>query len=181
MMRAITSDHADFAERAARVERNLAGSRQLLWVGMDEVYSMPRRERKLQVTGLRALAQNAMYPISMVAAVLLGMVSHCIGQIARFHVQGMPNLNANPDIDMLGQVILGIVIAIALGYVFGLQSKSFTTLKSTGAVLGVLFMHNAVHLFPGLFANATSAMWVNQIVSHTQPYSMLWRGISFVF
>ena len=104
-----------------------------------------------------------------------------IGQVGRYHVQGLPDLNANPDIETLIQIIVGTAIAIALGYVFGLQSKNFMTLKSTGAVIGVLFLHNAVHLCPKLFAALTSPMWVNQVVSHTQVGSMLWRGISFVF
>lgn len=181
MMQAISANHSDFAARAARVQKNIDGARQLLWVGVDEVYSMPRRERKVRVTGLRAFVGNALYPVSMVAAVVLGAVSHAIGQVARFHVAGMPDQKANPDIETLIQIILGIGIAMALGYVFRLQSKSFTTLKSTGAVLGVLFMHNAVHLYPKAFAAVTSPMWVNQVVSHTQPHSMLWRGISFVF
>lgn len=180
-MEAISANHSDFAARVARVKTNTAEARQLLFVGVDEIYSMPRRERKAYVSGFRAVLRNAMYPVSMVAAVLLGVASHCIGQIARYHVQGLPDLKANPDIETLGQVILGIVISIALGYVFRLQSKSFATLKSTGAVIGVLFMHNAVHLYPKAFAVVTSGLWVNQVVSHTQPHSMLWRGISFVF
>lgn len=177
----ISANHADFAARAARVEKNIAGARQLLWVGLDEVYSLPRRERKPRVTGLRAVVQNALYPFSMVAAVVLGFVSHGIGQVARYHVQGLPDLNANLDIESLVQMILGIMIAMALGYVFRLQSKSFMTLKSTGVILGVLLFHNAVHLFPEAFSAVTSPMWVNQIVSHTQAHSLLWRGISFVF
>ena len=177
----ISSNHVDFAARLARVEENIASARQLLWVGVDEVYSMPRRARKVRVTGLRGLVQNAIYPLSMMAAVVLGAVSHGIGQIARFHVQGLPDLHGNPDIETLGQVTLGIVISMALGYVFKLQSKSFMTLKSAGAVIGMLFMHNAVHLYPKAFAVMTSAMWVNQVVSQTRPHSMLWRGISFVF
>ena len=180
-MSALTPNHSDFLARAARVEKNIAGARQLLWVGVDEVYSMPRRERKAHVTGFGALVQNAAYPVSTLAAVILGAVSHAIGQIGRYHVQGLSNQAANPDIETLAQIILGIVIAMALGYVFRLHSKSFTTLKSMGVVLGVLFMHNAVHLYPKVFAVLTSPMWVNQVVSQTEAHSMLWRGISFVF
>ena len=180
-MEVISANQSDFAARVARIEKNISGARQLLFVGVDEVYSMPRRERKMRVSGFRAVLNNALYPVSMVAAVVLGVVSHCIGQIARYHVQGLPDLKANPDIETLGQVLLGIVISIGLGYVFRLQSRSYTTLKSAGAVIGVLFMHNAVHLYPKAFAVMTSALWVNQVVSHTQPHSMLWRGISFVF
>jgi hypothetical protein len=177
----VSANHADFAARIARVEKNIAGAKQLLWVGMDEVYAMPRRERKPRATGARAAFLNAMYPLSMVAAVALGAVSHGLGQVARYHVQGMPDPKANPDIETLVQVILGIVISIALGYVFRLQSKSFMTLKSTGVVFGVLFFHNAVHLYPKAFSVVTSPMWVNYVVTHTQPHSMMWRGISFVF
>ena len=180
-MQALSSNQADFADRLARIEQNIADARQLLWVGVDEVYSLPLRVRKARVTGFQALLQNAMYPLAMVAAVVLGAVSHCIGQIVRFRVQGLPDLNANPDIEMLGQVILGIAISMILGYVFRLHSRSFMSLKSTGVVFGVLFMHNAVHLYPAVFARLTSAMWTNQVISHTQPHSMLWRGISFVF
>ena len=180
-MPAISQNHSDFAARVARVEQNIADARQLLWVGVDEVYSVPRRERKARLGGIKALARNAGYPLSMVAAVTLGAVSHAIGQVGRYHVQGLPDLNANPDIETLIQIIVGTAIAIALGYVFGLQSKNFMTLKSTGAVIGVLFLHNAVHLCPKLFAALTSPMWVNQVVSHTRVGSMLWRGISFVF
>lgn len=180
-MEAISANHADFAARVGRVERNIAEARQLLWVGVDEVYAMPRRERKPRVSGFRAVVQNALYPVSIVAAVVLGAVSHGIGQVLRYHVQGLPDPKANPDIETLVQVILGIVISICLGYVCRLQSKSFMTLKSTGVVLGVLFFHNAVHLAPQAFAAVTSPMWANQVVSHTQAHSMLWRGISFVF
>ena len=180
-MNALTPNHSDFLARAARVENNIAGTRQLLWVGVDEVYAVPRRARKARVSGFRALVQNAAYPVSILAAVVLGAVSHGIGQIARYHVQGLANQAANPDIETLAQVILGIVIAMVLGYVFGLHSKSFTTLKSTGVVIGMLFLHNAVHLYPKGFAVLTSPMWVNQVVSQTEAHSMLWRGISFVF
>ncbi|MBC7479814.1 MAG: hypothetical protein H7317_17270 [Pseudorhodobacter sp.] len=180
-MGSISSNHSDFAARVARIEKNTAEARQLLFVGVDEVYSLPLRARKAHVSGLRAVLTNALYPASMVAAVVLGVVSHGIGQILRYHAQGLPELKANPDIEMLGQVILGIVIAVALGYVFRLQARSLMTLKSAGVVIGVLFLHNAVHLYPRLFAQMTSAVWVNQMVSHTLPHSMLWRGISFVF
>ena len=180
-MNALTPNHSDFRARAARVENNIAGACQLLWVGVDEVYAVPRRERKARITAFRALVQNAVYPASILAAVVLGAVSHAIGQIARYHVQGLSNQAANPDIETLAQVILGIVIAMALGFVFRLHSKSFTTLKSTGVLIGVLFLHNAVHLYPKGFAVLTSPMWVNQVVTQTEAHSMLWRGISFVF
>jgi hypothetical protein len=180
-MSAIMQNHMDFAARVSRIEMNTAASQQLLFVGVDEVYVMPRRDRKPKISGSRAFLGNLMYPVSLVAAVVLGAFSHAVGQVARYHVQGMPDLNANPDIETLVQIIVGIAISMVLGFALGLNSKAFTTLKSVGSVMGVLFGHNAVHLYPKLFAAMTSEMWVNQVVSHTKMHSMIWRGISFVF
>ncbi|MEO8242969.1 MAG: hypothetical protein ABI832_11680 [bacterium] len=179
-MTAMSQNHADFAARLARVQRNADSATQMLFVGVDEAYQMPRRERKARRSRGATLLHNILYPFSLVAAVALGTVSHGIGQVARYQVQGLPDLKANPDIEMLVQVILGISISMLLGYALRLHSKSFTTLKSTGVVIGVLFFHNAVHLYPQEFAAVTSEMWVNQLVHHTLPYSMLWRGISFI-
>lgn len=179
-MDAVSQNHLDFVARVARVKRNLASSEQLLFVGVDEVYSMPRRERKASTSRGRAMFGNLIYPMSMVAAVLLGAVSHGLGQVARFHIQGMPDLKANPDIEMLVQTVLGILILMVLGFVLGLNSKTFTTLKSVGVVVGLLTFHNAVHLWPRLFAVLTSEIWVNQVITTTKLYSVVWRGISFV-
>ena len=179
-MDAASQNHLDFVARLARVKHNLASSRQLLFVGVDEVYSMPRRDRKSKPSTGKALLGNVMYPVSMVAALALGAVSHGLGQVARFHVQGMPDLSANPDIEMLVQIMLGIVISMILGLALRLNSREFTALKSVGVVLGLLIFHNAVHLWPRHFAALTSELWVNQIVSHTKPFSIVWRGISFL-
>ncbi len=179
-MQAISQNHSDFAARLARIERNIASSTQLLFVGVDEVYQMPRRDRKPKPSRGMVLIGNILYPVSMTAAVALGAVSHAVGQVARYHVQGMPNLKANPDVESLVQIVVGIVISMLLGYFLGLNSRAFTTLKSTGVVLGALFIHNAVHLYPKFFAMVTSEIWVNQIVSHTKLYSILWRGICFM-
>ena len=179
-MNAISQNHMEFAARIARIERNVASSRQLLFVGVDEVYSMPRRDRKPKPSRGKAFLGNLMYPVSLVAAVALGAVSHGLGQIARFHIQGMPDRAANPDIEMLVQITLGIFISVVLGLVLRLNSKAFLTLKSVGVVLGLLLFHNAVHLWPRHFVQATSEIWVNQIVSQTKLYSVVWRGISFM-
>ena len=178
-MSTISQGHSDFAARIARIESGAATYRQLLFVGIDEVYQLPLRVRKIKESPVKALFRNAMYPVSMALALVLGAVSHGLGQVARYHLQGMPNLNANPDIEILGQIVIGFSIAMVLGSLIGLRSRALTTLKSTGAALGVLLFHNAVQLYPEIFTVLTSKIWVNQIVSHTEVYSILWRGISF--
>lgn len=179
-MNAISQNHMDFAARVARIETAIANSTQMLFVGVDEAYVMPRRDRKVKRSPSRAFIGNLLYPVSLVAAVVLGAVAHGLGQVVRFHVQGLPDLHANPDIETLVQIILGIVIAMVIGTALGLNAKAFMTLKSVGVVVGVLFGHNAVHLWPKLFAALTSEMWVSQVVTQSKLFTLMWRGISFV-
>ena len=172
--------HHIFAQRVARINAAASSAKQLLFVGVDEVYSVPIKPRQVAASPIRALLGNLMYPVSLVMAVAVGVVSHGIGMVIRYQVQGLPDLNGNPDIEMVEQIVLGFSIAMVLGYVLGLRSNSLTSLKSAGAALGVLFFHNAVHMFPQVFAMLTSELWVNQMITHTHPHSILWRGISFM-
>jgi hypothetical protein len=179
-MDAMTENHLDFAARIARIEKGVSSATQLLYVGVDEVYAMPRRDRRPKPSQGKVLITNVLYPVSLVAAVILGAVSHGIGQVARFYVSGVPDLKANPDVEMLVQIILGVAISMVLGFALGLNSRAFTTLKSIGVICGMLFFHNAVHIWPRHFAALTSELWVNQMVTHTKEFSLMWRGITFL-
>ena len=124
-MNAISQNHSDFADRVARIEQQSAASVQLLFVGVDEVYVMPRGNRKPRASRGQLVFGNLLYPLSIVSAVILGAVSHMIGQVMRFHIQGLPDLKANPDIETLVQICVGIAISVVLGYGMGLGSKAF--------------------------------------------------------
>jgi len=180
-LEAISQNHLDFAARIVRIEQGMAASTQMLFVGVDEAYVMPRRERKPRPSRGRVLVGNLMYPVSLVAAVLLGAVSHGVGQVVRFHAQGLPDLKADPDIETLVQIMLGVAIALVAGWMLRLNCRASVTLQSVGAVLGVLFGHNAVHLWPKPFAALTSEMWVDQLVAQTGFQSLMWRGTGFMF
>ena len=177
----VAQGQAEFAERIARINSGAAASKQLLFVGVDEVYKMPLRVRVIKERGVVVLFRNAMYPISLFMAVGLGAVSQGLGQIARYHMTGAAAMIYNPDVEMLVQAIVGFAIAMVIGAFIGLRSNTFTPLKLAGSVLGVMFLHNAVHMFPAFFAMLASKLWVSQIVSHTTAHSVLWRGICFPF
>lgn len=175
-----TDNLLDFAARVQRIEAMRASAQQLIHVGADEAYLMPRRDKRAVPSSGRVLLTNLMYPVSMVMAVAMGVAGHAAGQIARFHLQGMQDPGANPDVEMLVQIAVGLGLSMAFGYVLQLKGHTFTTLKSLGVVIGLLFFHNAVHLWPKVFAGLTSEIWVNQILSQTKPYSLMWRGITFL-
>ena len=180
MMHATPDTHYDFSLRLKRIEASAKARTQRLFVGEDESYLVPRRTFVVQQSGMAGMLGNAAYPISMVLAVLLGIAAHASGMVMRFYVQGLINWKANPDLEMLEQLVLGYALAMVFGYLLGLRSSTLTPLKSLGAALGVLFFHNAVHLYPQGFARLTSELWVSQMLAHTHAHSMLWRGISFV-
>ncbi len=169
----------EFSERISRIAKHANSGKQLLFVGVDEVYAMPRRDRKAKRSTIGTMVGNILSPFVMIAALSLGALSQAIGQVARFHVLGLLDLNANPDVDMAVQFILGMGISMLLGYVLLLNSRGLTVVKALGVCIGVLGYHNAVHLWPQEFAKVTSDLWVNQILSHTQMYSIVWRGIGY--
>jgi cytochrome bd-type quinol oxidase subunit 2 len=120
---------------------------------------------------------NFAYPLSLVLSLAFGAAAHGLGMLIRFYVQGLPNWKANPDVEMMVQLLLGIVLAIVLGHLVRLRNRA---LVSVGAAIGVLFFHNAVHAWPRVFASLTSELWVTQMLAHTKAHSLLWRGISFM-
>ena len=155
--------------------------RNVLWVGTDEYFEMPARSKPRKLRGMAALIANALYPVSMLAAVGLGFASHGIVLMARYHVQGLPDPKANPDIEMAAQLFMAFALSTVLGHLLGFRARNFTLLKSVGAALGLLFFHNLVHLYPQVFDVLFSKSWVNYVTVHTHAHSMVWRGISFIF
>lgn len=155
--------------------------RNVLWVGTDEYFEIPAKSKPKRPRGIAALIANALYPVSVMAAVGLGFVSHGIVLVARYHLTGLPDASANPDIEMVAQLMMAFALSMVLGYFVGLRAKNFTSLKSIGAALGLLFFHNVVHFYPKLFDILCSKAWVNYMVTQTEAHSMIWRGISFVF
>lgn len=177
-MAAISDTHQDFSLRLKRIEATAKARTQRVFVGVDESYIVPRREWKVANTGLGTAVRNAFYPLSLVLAVLSGVVAHGIVTISRFYVEGLPDWKINRDLELGKELVLAYVLAIIASYIIGLRGNSL--LKLLGVVIGILFFHNLVHMYPEAFAKLTSNLWVSQVMAHTKAHSMLWRGISFM-
>ena len=155
--------------------------RNVLWVCTDEYFEVPVKAKTLKPRGMKALVANALHPFSVLAAVALGVASHGLVLMARYQIQGLPDPKANPDIEMLAQLVMAFALAQVLGHFVGLRDRNLTTMKSLGAAIGLLFFHNLVHMYPQMFDILCSKSWVNYVTTHTHAHSMVWRGISFVF
>jgi hypothetical protein len=177
-MNAISQGHSEFTARIARIESGAAASKQLLFVGTDEVYHVPLKVRKVQVTAGERLFRGLGVLFETGYAVILGAAAHGVALIAEFILQGVPQTPVNADADLLVQVGIGLVIATVAGALLGIRWRSLVLAKTIGVVASVLLLHNAVHLFPDVFEALTSRPWVDQILAHTRAHSILWRGVS---
>jgi hypothetical protein len=169
-----------FQKRLARLNSG-AAARNVLWVGTEEFYEIPIRPKLVRKTGALGVVKNALYPVSMLGAVAVGFICHGIVLVARYQFVGLPDPTANPDIEMVSQIVMSYSLATVLGYFVGLRGRELMPLKSLGAALGLLLFHNLVHLYPQVFDVLCSKSWVNYVVTHTKAHSLVWRGISFVF
>ena len=175
-MNAVTQNHIDFAARLARIDQYVAQSTQMLFVGVDEAYVMPRRDRKPRVSWGRALVGSVMQPFGQAAAIAIGAVAHGLGQVLRFHVQGLPETPMNPDLDMAVQVAVGFGLAFVLGYVLQVRARAMPAFLLVGVVVGLLFGHNAVQQWPNRFAAMTSDAWIQHQTAGAPMVSVAWRG-----
>ena len=177
----MTPQEAEFTARLARIEAAAGQRKATLYVGPDESYVLDRPERRRQPNGLVALLLNASYPLSMVLAFGLGFLAYAIGRYVRFHLTGVGGAPPDPDTEMLLQLGTGLAIAAVMGAADRMKAFEYLIAKSLGVVIGLLSFHNLVHLYPEEFKLLFSQIWVTKLVTTTEPFSLLWRGISFTF
>ena len=177
-MNAISQGYSEFAARIARIQSGAAASTQLSFVGTDEVYQVPLEVRRVKQSSAARLFLKIGVLFEAAYAATMGAFSVAAGKIGGFIVLGLPDPQANPDHEMMVQFVISFVIATVLGSACGMRWRSHLLWKTVGLTCGVLLFHNLVHQFPSAFEAMTSKPWVDQLIAHTQPYSLLWRGIS---
>jgi hypothetical protein len=167
----------EFAARIARIEAG-CGSKTTVYVGMDETFQLKGR-RKGPAGGQIEILRNALYPLSIVVCFALGIAANALATWLRFRLDGLPDPAADPDVNMAVQLMAGFCIAMVVAHLLRLRSGELTLAKSLGVVVGMLTLHNAVHVWPEAFKAAFSPLWVGQVIAQTEPQSLLWRGICF--
>jgi len=179
----ISSGHADFARRVARINSGAASSKRTLFVGADESYVIPVNYGKAAQPRPRPATalHNAMEPLSLVLAFAIGIAAHGLAMVARFHLAGLPRVKASPDLEMLTQFVLGFLLALICARALRMRGSAQQIARSMGVVAAVLLFHNIVHLYPEELGRVFSPLWVADMVTSTKPQSVLFRGLSFVF
>jgi hypothetical protein len=110
-------------------------------------------------------AKNAIYPLSLIGAFLLGMLSVLIGQFVRVNLIGV----GQPDQLWLAvaDLIMATMIIFSIKSMFHLPLKELVFSQTIGVVLMFLTLHNFVLLAPFPFAVLMSPEWVQLIQDGT--------------
>lgn len=160
---------AEFAARLARVtNRDNAG---ILMVGPSEQIVLPRKTVVRKAKSAE-IAGNALYPLSLLAAGVLGALGVVAGRYATFHL-------AQPLIEEPGSMaelvlggVIGLAAAFGLSQLFKLSSKEHAALQGIGVFVMSCAFHNIMHIAPGPAAMAFSPDYVQRITELSPPNSL---------
>lgn len=136
--------------------------------------------RKKPVSPVPSIWENLAYPLSILGAVLIGMIAVFAARYARFHLQGGTLVGEDADIAMMLDGALAFCVGFVFRSFFRFESQEFITAKTLGIAAMIALMHNLVHWAPGLFTGLFDADYVTATIEMTEPNSILFRGVSFV-
>jgi hypothetical protein len=172
MSSAAPMSSASHDEFSARLNRIKAGQGQsLLMVGQAEQHVIPLKEVN-QISRRQEIAHNAMYPASLLGAVLLGMVAVAVSQYIRFQLMNGASEHPDPGTEMLITGGIGIAASFVLSQAFRLTSKEHRSLQGIGVFLMVCAFHNLCHWLPGPMSVAFSADYVRTTIDASPPNSL---------
>ncbi len=169
----------DFNARIARIAAGAGSSKSTIYVGLDEVYQITYRKRGKKSGP--STAGNALMPLFAVIAVALGALAFGIATWIRFQMMGqgagVPDPLTETGIQAGAALAMAFVIARALPFC----ARTLKIVMAISAVCTMFVYHNAVHIFPDVFAQVFSQSWVDLVQATTLPQSVVWQGQSFTF
>lgn len=176
----MSAQQAEFQERLARIRSGAGFTKATVYVGLDEAFTYcPQNQRA--ANGLREKLANAGFVLSFPFCLAVGFACHVLERLAEYTFAGMPDPQANIDVEMVKIAVTGFAMTVVATFLLGLRDRGLMLPKLLGVAAGMLFFHNLVHYFPDFFGQVFSPIWVAHITSVTEPNSMIWRGISFSF
>lgn len=170
------TNHEDFAARIARIQSGNTNTKGTLFVGTDEQHRIGRAEAK-KMTKTGEVARNALYPLSLLGAFGLGLLSVAFGSYARFHVADGWRALDDPDLEMLVALVMGMLVSFVLSQMFRLTSKEHAGMQGAGVFVMVCAFHNLAHWVPRPMELAFSPEYVARIQAEAPPNSARFRGV----
>lgn len=166
----------DYRARLQRVRLGGIHTKHTIFVGLDDSFTYHRTigAKRSMASELR---QPIVYPISLTLALLVGMLAYFLGRYVRFKLlaTGLPGMNV--DLDVGVNVALGVVATVVLARLFKLRSRRHYLLQVFGILTMTVGFHNLVHEKPELFNAVFSPLWVNEVLTATEPRSLVIRNV----
>ena len=144
-----------FQERAARVSERHASM---------QADPAPRRGK------IGTYAENASYPLTILACFLVGFVTIVFLRWLRFQLTG--EIDPNAGLGVVDALLIG-GMTMATREVMNFRQPAFTAANVLGLCLGMLTVHNLIHVAPDLFAWMFSENWVDVMVYETAFPSLM--------
>ena len=140
----------------------------------------PLEATKPEVSVLPDWKAHFRQPIAFLVAVLAGALAVVVVRSLRFYMTGGTLVGTDPDVAMLSDIALAAAGAFLLVSVLQVSGAYLKAAQALGILVMVLGMHNAVHAAPGAFKAIFSNDWTDNVLTSTQPNSILFRGASYV-
>lgn len=140
------------------------------------------KREKYSAAGIPSMRENILYPLSFVRAVFVGVIAVFVSRFIRYHLAGgsLAGSQESADLVMMIDGIIAVGAGFALKELFKISDKSLQLAQTVGVFMMIVLMHNLVHMVPGLFGMIFSPEWVQDVLTTTEPKSILFRGVTFL-
>jgi hypothetical protein len=179
---AMTAQNFEFAERLSRIESGIGSAKTTLYVGPDDTYQVVfgRRGRK-QKRRVRGTFGNMAYPLTIVLAVMVGVMGNLCSRWLSFYSDMPPPTADTIDYVMVMDFVIAMMASSILGVFCRFGIRDYIGLRIAGILGGMVGLHNLVHLYPARFEQLFSPAWVGTLMGNTEASSLLIRGVSIAF
>lgn len=134
--------------RVARVQAGGANTKGTIFVGQDEQHHLGQTTRNSPGKAAGA-AGNALYPLSLLGAFVLGLFAVALGIYARFQLMAGQAVLEDASIEMALSGGIGLMLSFVLAQMFRLTSKEHKAMQAAGVFVMVCGFHNLAHWLPG--------------------------------
>lgn len=121
----------------------------------------------------KSLFGNAGYPLSIVMAFVLGILTVVLARYCRFHLFGVEQSGDIIADHLIMDAAMSSGLAFVIRMATNLKSPVHLSAKSFGITAGVLTMHMAVHRFPEIFDFLFSPQWTDLVIASTEANGIL--------
>jgi hypothetical protein len=119
---------------------------------------------------------NIKRPVTLVAAVFVGIFGVFLARLIRFHLTGGTLAGDNPDITLIIDAGIAVVVSFVVFRLLKIKGREFNVAQLVGVIAMIGIMQNFVHAAPGAFGLLFSKQWAEDVVTYSEPGSIYIRG-----